>query len=670
MADEEYDFIVVGSGAGGGPLAARLASAPRGYRVALLEAGIDPGAMPGSPTYFNVAVPALYANASEDPNISWEFFVQHFSEETRQRSSYDRKYSDEDHGVFYPRAAALGGCTAHHAMISVYPFDSDWANIQKLTENDTWSPESMRKIFKEIEDCQYLEALEPANQFSHGKGGWLPISMSDPSLAIRDPLLLGVLKSALETHLPLALADSLHDVGRFLKLIQKSKSLLYSRGLRQLIPRIFATFDPNLDVGDAYRTGVFNTPTSILHGVRTGVRERILAVQARYPQRLNVITGALVTKVLLNKNPLQAIGVEYLEGKGLYKATPKQIPATKNPVSRTLRLRPGGEVILSGGAFNTPQLLMLSGIGDADHLQSKNIEPLCNLPGVGLNLQDRYEMTLVTEFTDPSDEFSLLDGLTFKTPQGGAVASARGMFDMGFQQWFNHRGVYATNGVVLSFILRSKQAKDGVPDLFVFGVPGNFQGYKRHWSEQVQTDGDGKNENHRRFTWTVLKARTQTNAGYVRLLNKDPLVRPEINFMSFDDAQPAPWEQERDAVAEGIQFALKIMKMTEKPFKVIYPLEEEALRNPKMLAEKVVAESWGHHACGTCKIGSKADPTAVLDGDFRVRGVQSLRVVDASVFPKIPGFFIVTPIYMISEKAAKVILAEADSKPTDEPPHR
>ena len=68
--------------------------------------------------------------------------------------------------------------------------------------------------------------------------------------------------------------------------------------------------------------------------------------------------------------------------------------------------------------------------------------------------------------------------------------------------------------------------------------------------------------------------------------------------------------------------------------------------------------AWGHHACGTCKIGTDKDDKAVLDGDFRVRGVENLRVVDASAVPDIPGFFIVTSIYMMSEKASDVILAD------------
>ena len=78
----------------------------------------------------------------------------------------------------------------------------------------------------------------------------------------------------------------------------------------------------------------------------------------------------------------------------------------------------------------------------------------------------------------------------------------------------------------------------------------------------------------------------------------------------------------------------------------------------EQLREFVRDEAWGHHACGTAKIGRDDDPNAVLDGDFRVRGVDGLRVVDASVFPDIPGFFIASAVYLVAEKASDVILAE------------
>ena len=85
----------------------------------------------------------------------------------------------------------------------------------------------------------------------------------------------------------------------------------------------------------------------------------------------------------------------------------------------------------------------------------------------------------------------------------------------------------------------------------------------------------------------------------------------------------------------------------------------DSFRTPDDLREFVRTHAWGHHASCTCKIGRDDDPTAVLDGRFRVRGAQNLRVVDASVFPRIPGYFIVTPTYMISEKASDAVLADA-----------
>src|SRR5713226_8945870 len=118
----EYDFIVVGAGAGGGPLAANLALAPEGFRVALLEAGDDPLKMPGSREYYSYGVPALHGRASEEPHMSWSFFVEHYSDPDRQKRDSKRT----DRGIFYPRAAAIGGCTAHHAMITIYPPNEDW----------------------------------------------------------------------------------------------------------------------------------------------------------------------------------------------------------------------------------------------------------------------------------------------------------------------------------------------------------------------------------------------------------------------------------------------------------------------------------------------------------------------------------------------------------------
>lgn len=114
ISEARHDFIIVGSGAGGGPLAANLALA--GFSVLLIEAG-------GTEIIDNYSVPAYHAFSTEDPSYSWEFFVNHYSgdnnpdRDTKYHSALDKT---REPGRFYPRASGLGGCTTHHAMITVY----------------------------------------------------------------------------------------------------------------------------------------------------------------------------------------------------------------------------------------------------------------------------------------------------------------------------------------------------------------------------------------------------------------------------------------------------------------------------------------------------------------------------------------------------------------------
>src|SRR5262249_24122019 len=151
----------------------------------------------------------------------------------------------------------------------------------------------------------------------------------------------------------------------------------------------------------------------------------------------------------------------------------------------------------------------------------------------------------------------------------------------------------------------------------------------------------------------VLKARTRNRAGTVTLVSGDPRDPPKITFRYFDEGTPG-WEKDLDAVVEGVRLAAEIMKATGMMIKTLVPNVD--LNNTEKLKDFIKREAWGHHACGTCKIGKDRD--SVLDGDFRVRGVENLRVVDASIFPESPGFFLVAPIYMISEKAGEVILRD------------
>ncbi|MGH6900781.1 MAG: GMC family oxidoreductase, partial [Geminicoccaceae bacterium] len=196
--EQTYDFVIVGSGAGGGPLAANLAL--EGFSVVLIEAGDD---------HINdhYSVPAFHGLSTEDPLLSWEFYVKHYSDDNRP--DRDPKYHRRDPsypgapGIFYPRAAALGGCTAHHAMITVYPHESDWDQIAEITGDASWRAGSMRPYFDRIERAQYrdgsaiLTLLEPGQaiasllrrltESAEGEGargergaGWLTVTQADP----------------------------------------------------------------------------------------------------------------------------------------------------------------------------------------------------------------------------------------------------------------------------------------------------------------------------------------------------------------------------------------------------------------------------------------------------------------------------------------------------------
>src|SRR5262245_21132232 len=169
-----YEYIIVGSGAGGGPLACNLARA--GHRVLLLEAGSDQGKL------ITQQVPAFHVLSTEEPAMRFDYFVKHYDDDTQARR--DSKFTDNpgvhhEPGVLYPRAGTLGGCTAHHAMITVYPHQSDWDHIADLTGDDSWRAEGMRPYFEKIENCKYIDRDDEDEARGHGLNGWLTTNMPD-----------------------------------------------------------------------------------------------------------------------------------------------------------------------------------------------------------------------------------------------------------------------------------------------------------------------------------------------------------------------------------------------------------------------------------------------------------------------------------------------------------
>ncbi len=627
QADCEY--VVVGSGAGGGTVAARLAEA--GRSVILLEAGGDPkqlhGADPVDPGGNRLPddydVPAFHSFASENDAMSWNFFVRHYESDAAQRE--DPKYREawegaRVDGVLYPRAGTLGGCTAHNAMILLYPHDADWDDIASLTRDPSWRSGLMRRYFQRLENCHHrwpyrLLAKIGIDPTRHGWNGWL--------------------------HTEKAIPESMFDDRALLKLIAAaSREVLLQfdeapvKGARWLIRGQLDLNDWRLVKQNS--VGIGYMPLTTLDHARTGSRERVLETARRFPQRLRIELNALATRLLWDEGGRVA-GVEYLRGERLYRAHRRVSDRAGEPRG----VRASREVILAGGAFNTPQLLMLSGIGPRAALQPHGIAVRVDLPGVGRNLQDRYEVSVVNRMS--FDHWDVLKDATF----------ARG--DQHYEEWARRRsGVYATNGAVLGVIKRSAPARR-LPDLFCMALLGRFDGYYPGYSRVLA-------ERLNYLSWTIVKGHTNNRAGEVTLRSADPRDTPLVNFRYFDEGSDVAGE-DLDSVVHAVKFVREVTRRIQKDHLIG---EEESpgeqVQSDDDIREFARRHAWGHHACGTCAIGPRED-NGVLGSDFRVHGTPGLRVVDASVFPRIPGFFIASAVYMVGEKAADAILADAKRAP-------
>jgi choline dehydrogenase len=282
------------------------------------------------------------------------------------------------------------------------------------------------------------------------------------------------------------------------------------------------------------------------------------------------------------------------------------------------------EIILCGGAIGSPQLLMLAGIGPADHLRSLDIPILCELPGVGANLQDHPAVPVAFECNQPVSLASaetitnLLRYLSFKTgPLTSNVGEAGGF-------------------------VKTSPSLDA-PDLQYHFAPGYFI---EHGFQTIR-------EHAFTFGPTLVQPHSR---GRLALRSSNPLDAPFIHANYFADSR------DMQRMLEGVKLARSIAgtgPLSRYAKRELLPgpntKDDAALRaHIAKYAETL------YHPVGTCKMGN--DPAAVVDSELRVRGVEGLRVVDASVMPTIPGGNTNAPTIMIAEKAADLIKGRAGTR--------
>ncbi|KAF6829263.1 GMC oxidoreductase [Colletotrichum plurivorum] len=512
--DETYDYIVIGSGPGGGPLASTFARA--GYSTLLLEAGDD---MRNNP--LTKLATGLTTLPLRDAN-SWSFWVrdQFASEELELRNNqltwrFPNGSYWVDNGaeapagaelmqVWYPRGATVGGSSVVNAMATFLPNDSEHEN--------------MRRIFETIEKNHYL----PKGTLGHGFDGHFETNLGDGSQYMDIPGLVDVYK---------AMVRSLgQDPEKVIEMLGSDPDFL----------------------------GEDRDTTEGLWGLEFHAK----ANWERY-------------------SILRAFACQ--------------------------------EVIVAGGAFNSPQILQLSGIGNGEELEALDIRVIADLPGEGRNLQDNQEYPVIGH-----TQLNLTAEPNPNEPKEGLGPYMR--------------PGYNSNAM----LLKSNHSLNGERDLFLFNRPGAFRGISPQLRLDMSRSARQTQQNRQRSTLRCTREGAETDLGALR------------------------------DVAEG---GRQVMKDAQRPWGPLEPAEPPCSKiacdgrcedgDGTSDEDWIREQTFGHHPSGTCAIGFQDDRMAVLESGFRAHRVEGLRVVDASVFPRVPGAFPAVATFMISQKASEVVLQDA-----------
>ncbi|MEY2533354.1 MAG: choline dehydrogenase [bacterium] len=547
MADERYDYVIVGGGSAGCVLANRLSADP-GTRVLVLEAG--------------------------RPDWPWDLFIHMPAALTYPIGNrlYDWKYESEPEPymggrrVYHARGKVLGGSSSINGMIFQRGNPLDYERWGADPGMEAWDYAHCLPYFKRMETC-----LAGADEWRGGDG----------------PL---VLERGPATN-PL--------FGAFFEAVQQAGYELTSdvNGYRQ---EGFAPFDRNVHKGRR-----LSAARAYLHPVMDR-------------PNLDVHTGALVTRILFQGT--RAVGVSY------------------SPWNRRgAQDVQAGEVLLCGGAINSPQLLQLSGVGHADELRALGVDVVADVPGVGENLQDHLEVYIQYESKQP---VSVAPAMKWQNkPKVGA-------------EWvLRHSGPAATNHFEGGGFARSNDEVE-YPNLMFHFLP-----------VAVRYDGSQPASEH--GYQVHIGPMTSDARGTVKLKSADPRDKPALRFNYLST------EQDRREWTEAIPIARHILNQPAfEPFNGGELSPGPSVTTPEEILDWVArdAETALHPSC-TAKMG--ADAMAVTDPEsLCVHGTEGLRVIDASVMPYVTNGNIYAPVMMTAEKAADLILGNTPLPAEDVPFYR
>ena len=359
----------------------------------------------------------------------------------------------------------------------------------------------------------------------------------------------------------------------------------------------------NPDLNGAEHHGCYHVQVTQKDGERHSVAAAFIHPNLDRPN-LDVRTGAHITRVLFDQH--RATGVEYQRGGQI----------------NTVRVR--REVVMSAGAFGSPQILMASGLGPGAHLQELGITPVLPVPGIGQNLQDHISALLIYR--------SLVSDHTLGITPTGMARLLKEMWT-----WRKHRSGLITSCVAESGVYYRTSPDVEVSDMemeLIIGI-GDDHGRKLHL-------GHG-------YSAHLLLARPKS-VGEVRLASPDIRVAPLIDPKYFSH----PYDME--TLVKGVQIALDIM--SDRAFdryrgEMLIRYDRD---DPRQIEDTLRKHAdTEYHVCGTCKMGPDNDPMAVVDAQLRVRGISGLRIADASVMPCVTSNNINAAVIMIGEKCADMI---------------